>query len=440
MRQLAGWTIAAACALLLLVLAAAFVTQRDPVSYAPPLSSVAHTCPHHPDVIESSPGTCPFCKMTLVPVRLAAAWTCPVHPVTIQDDAGSCPICRRQLVPVTASLTWTCTGSPTEHLEPGLCSDGQARVLARTLRPHGDHNPRHGGQFFMAPDNWHHVEGTYPATGVFRFYVYDDYARPLPDAQLRALRARVVTSEQFDPATGQAIEETSFPLRIAQDGGHLEAQIGRASLPAEMTAKIQFASGADEYRFDFTFLTASGSPAPADNAASPPPATAPPVTIRAAAPDAPSSGSPIPDPRSAIAGPRSPIPDPRSPVPDPRSPTPDPALIVLPVPGTVAGILEQLRERRRHVAELIDRGDFAAVWVPAFAARDLAIALEPHLDRLDGAVRDTAGPALQRTVRLAWLLDAQGDGGNRQQLAEAFAAFAASVDQVVAAFEPVKAE
>ena len=38
--------------------------------------------------------------------------------------------------------------------------------------------------------------------------------------------------------------------------------------------------------------------------------------------------------------------------------------------------------RQKQVGELIARGDFAAVWVPAFQAKDIAIALEPHLAHL----------------------------------------------------------
>jgi hypothetical protein len=114
---------------------------------------------------------------------------------------------------------------------------------------------------------------------------------------------------------------------------------------------------------------------------------------------------------------------------------PDPALELLPIPASMDGMLAEMRRRAGHVAELIERGDLEAVYVPAFQVKDIAVALEPHLAHLTPAQRDAAGPALERVVRTAWLLDAFGDVGNRQQVASAFAAFSAAVADVVSAFE-----
>jgi hypothetical protein len=101
----------------------------------------------------------------------------------------------------------------------------------------------------------------------------------------------------------------------------------------------------------------------------------------------------------------------------------------------MADILSELRGKDAEVRELIARGDFAAVWVPAFRAKDLAIALEPHLAHLAAPKRDAGEPALSRVVRGAWLLDAAGDVGNRQQVEAAYSTFTAGVNDVMAAFQ-----
>jgi hypothetical protein len=393
-------------------LTTALVAQRATQSAlkgAPSLPALSYTCVHHPDVLETKPGTCPICKLALVPVRLDGAWMCPVHSAVIESTTGKCRLCGRALIPVTVSLTWTCRDDQVEHLEPGNCADGSPRIGKRALRPHGNHNPQHGGQFFMAPDNWHHLEGALPAQRVFRLYLYDDYGRPLAADKIRDVQARVVTKEDFDPATRKTTDVVAFPLKAVRNRPYLEARVDASTLPAEMTAKVRFGNDQPEYRFDFTFEKVTKDPLVP--VAGPTQATSRPTQPAAATSAATTATSAT------------------------TAPGPDPALTPLPIPATMSGIVDQLKARQRQVGDLVMRGDFGAVWVPAFQAKDLAIALEPHLAHLDPAKRDVAEPAINNVVRTAWLLDAAGDVGNRQQIELVFTSFTAAVANLVAAFE-----
>ena len=101
-------------------------------------------------------------------------------------------------------------------------------------------------------------------------------------------------------------------------------------------------------------------------------------------------------------------------------------------------ILEQLRARTQQIGDLIARGDLGAVWVPAFQAKDLAIALEARVDGLEPSRREAAASALQRLVKLSWLLDAHGDTGNRENVAGAYAALKTAAGDVISVFETSK--
>jgi len=369
--------------------------QRPQGDSLPPLS---WTCPMHPDVLEDKKGICPICKMDLVPVRLDSVWSCPVHSVIAESKPGKCPIDKRDLIQVTVAVSWTCPGAAAESTEPGRCPDGSPMTRKTMPRAHGNHNPQHGGQFFMASDNWHHLEGTYLPTGVFRMHLYDDYTKPLPVKDVRTITASVVTKD----AAGK---EVTTPL--VRTGQYLQARIGKLPLPAAMYAKVKFKADGPDSRFDFTFDSYSKEPAagatPLSTAAAPAPAPA--------APSAPAAPALIE-----------------------TVPSVDPALVTLPIPETVPEMLVQLKARTEQIRSFIDKGSFAAIYVPAFQAKDLALALHDHVNALPADRRKVVEPAITKLVRSAWLLDAFGDIGNKQQISEAYDRFVEAANDIHTAF------
>jgi hypothetical protein len=389
-------------------------TSRPTTDQVPPLSYV---CPMKgdEDVIADKPGKCPKCGMTLVPIRLDSVWTCATRPLlVVESKPGKCPVDGTPLVQVTASVTWTCKNDPSiDKPQPGSCPDGAPMIRRYAARAHGNHNPQHGGQFFMAPDNWHHLEGAYLPNGVFRLYLYDDFTKPLPLDQARQVNARVVTKQTFDPATRTTKEISAAPL--VRKGQYLEAAIGKLPLPAQMTAKVAFKPGGPENVFDFAFekfTTESATPRITDA----PAAKAPPV---------PPSPAPPPN-AAATTAPAAP--------PVEVAPAADPSFIATPIPDTVPEIVTQLRARNDQIRGYIDRGSFGSVYVPAFQAKDLALALDEHREQLSAERRKIAAAAVAQLVRSAYLLDAFGDLGNKQQIVDAYALFEAAMKDIEASF------
>ena len=72
--------------------------------------------------------------------------------------------------------------------------------------------------------------------------------------------------------------------------------------------------------------------------------------------------------------------------------------------------------------------------MPAFQAKDLALALDARTGTLPPEKRKIAEPAITKLVRSAWLLDAFGDIGNKQQITEAYAKFVEAAKDIQAAF------
>ena len=355
------------------------------------------------DVIEDRSGKCRKCGMELVPIRLDSVWTCATRPLlVVASKPGKCPVDGTPLIQVTAAVSWSCKDKPSVNaLEPGTCPDGSAMIKQYASRAHGNHNPQHGGVFFMAPDAWHHLEGTYLRSGVFRLHLYDDYTKPLPLTQAREVSASLFVT---DSKTGK---ETAIPLR--RMGRVLQAPIGKHAFPAQMFAKVKFKPDGPESRFDFGFEDYSKEPP-----------KAPAATLTNAAMMSATSPTPA-NPSPATTAPE-------------LSSGVDPALVPLPIPETVPEMLAQLRTRTDQIRSFIDKGSFASIYVPAFQAKELALALDDHTRELPAERRRIAAPAITKLVRSAWLLDAFGDIGNKQQISEAYLKFVEAANDIHSAF------
>jgi len=220
------------------------------------LPSISYACPSpgEESVVEDEPGRCPKSGAALVPVRLAIAYSCLKVTLVIRDAPGICPIDRTELVPITASLYFTCKSDPKVHaLNPGTCADGMPREKAYDRIPHGDHNPRHGGSFFMATDQWHHIEGTLAAPNIFRVYFYDDLSRPLAAS---GFAARAMKTDAAGRPIGSAV-----PLAASRaNRSVLEARLPNAVPPLNVELLVTLKPGEKEQVFDFTFAEYSKEP------------------------------------------------------------------------------------------------------------------------------------------------------------------------------------
>jgi hypothetical protein len=219
-----------------------------------PLPPVSWTCVMHPEVVDDKAGKCPICSMALVPVRLDLVCSCQLHLDITAMGPGRCRICGRDLVRIIKAVSFSCpVHRKVDSIDPGKCPIcGRTLKIKYSLRPHGDHNPKHGGFFLMASNNWH-VEVTHPAAAIFRLYVYDNYSKPFTPP---GLAARII---EVPGAQGKPVA-AAIPFKPAPARGYLEARVPQLALPATIAVKVRFQPNDQEYRFDFPFIDYSQEP------------------------------------------------------------------------------------------------------------------------------------------------------------------------------------
>ena len=405
--------------------AAILAGQARTLSSAQALPPLSYVCPMPSDaaVLEDKAGKCPQCGMVLVPVRLESKWWCPTHQTTeVHDGPGTCPRDGKALVQVTLSEFWTCADAPTDHLlEPGACANGQPRKIGYDVRAHGDHNPRHGGQFFMAENQWHHVEGAYPAPGLFRLYFYDNFTKPLAPG---AFSARV------EREAGGKTE--TIPLTASSDGRTLQARLAPAPFPVKLKAWVRFAKQMREQPFDFGFDAVSADPVVTPTPAAVSTSSRPPAAERkaAAAPTAPRkeaapAQAPVVPPAEAAN-----VLDKPLQVPPALAEAQDESKL----PSAVPDLLAELTSRAKEVETLVNEGNLSQVWLPATGTKTVALVLDSRASTLPESQRVAVSASVKRVVTAAWELDAYGDLGNKQKIAEAYQRLASAVTDLKAAY------
>ena len=358
-----------------------------------------YLCIDHFESAGVLPGSCGECGKLLVSAPSANVWKCTRHPEVVLDDGSACPVCDSKLVDVMVGRVWVCIrkleetlgeegasgltvlrlqgsglGFDTEEVafSEGECGKCGRELLAVTVQvPHGDHNPRHGGIFRMASDNWHHLEVVAPQPGVLRLYFFDNYTRPLDAAGFpaRYLRATLDEKDGFIDGTD------SFELEPVEGGAFLEAAVEDFALPLHLVIKVQIAG--KEERFDFTIRKLS-------------------------------SAEPGPGPIQ------------------PRRPEDD-----LVIPATATGIVAEMGARDERVQVLIRGQEYKSLFVPSFEAKVFALELEKKMTAAEtGNRRLRLERAVKEVVRGAWLLDHFGDQGDRPEVLKQYRVFSGGVKEL----------
>ena len=255
---------------------------------------------------------------------------------------------------------------------------------------HMDHTPRHGGIVFMAPDSFHHLEGTYSEPGVFRLYVTDNFREPV---NVSVFSGRAVTEESYVAATDEFREVTAFELVSSAEGAYLEASVEALQMPADVIAKVVFEAGFPEERFDFIFAELS-----VENRETPALAVVGGI-----------SGAPENIPLAERIRPR--------------------------IPAQAGDIASEISSRDLEIQTLIERGAFTELFIPALQAKELALALIDHGSELPEDRQNVVKIAVRSLVRSAWLLDWYGDLGNKNQVDEAYEIFGAAVGQIAGVYQ-----
>ena len=154
---------------------------------------------------------------------------CSQQPVQ-QAEVAPAPAVEKASEPAPVAAEQAQADEPTTPEHGHATSVEEAAAAAAAQKgAHLDHDPKHGGTFFMALNNIHHLEGLFVPPGVFRLYLYDSHTHPLKIEDVKRAGGTVIWGEEENsPET---------PLKLSADGQNLEDAYGR---PVKFPITITF--------------------------------------------------------------------------------------------------------------------------------------------------------------------------------------------------------
>ncbi|MBI5764785.1 MAG: hypothetical protein HZA51_14810 [Planctomycetes bacterium] len=160
----------------------------------------------------------------------------------IYDEMVKLAATLEKYMPKVFACPMKCEGDKT-YPQPGNCP--KCGMVLADVKSHMDHSAKHGGTFFMAPDQKHHLEGTISDTYELRIYFYDEYTKPIPADKFTAEG----TLRAGEPALEMAIKLSAEPGKK-----FLTAKPHRpVKFPVSAKVFIDFKDGKGPQVFDFDF-------------------------------------------------------------------------------------------------------------------------------------------------------------------------------------------
>ncbi len=126
--------------------------------------------------------------------------------------------------------------------------EGMESSEGQGMDEHSDHDPKHGGIFFMALDEVHHLEGTLSDPGMFRVYLYNAMTMPLDSEKMAQASGTLHWGEFPDPP--------AIPLKVGHEEGMLMAELDKEiEFPLTLTLLLNFpgAPEGESELFNFIF-------------------------------------------------------------------------------------------------------------------------------------------------------------------------------------------